>query len=90
MSAVLCVIGGIKWSMLMFQVRSNETVHSDERPFLGFLANSKRFNVAITRPKALLIVVGNPHVLAKVRISYLLSNSCSFNYINIIISLPYW
>ncbi|XP_032077747.1 RNA helicase Mov10l1 [Thamnophis elegans] len=46
-------------------VRSNETSFGDERPFLGFLANSKRFNVAITRPKALLIVVGNPHVLSK-------------------------
>lgn len=34
---------------------------------MGFLTNSKRFNVAVTRPKALLIIVGNPHVLAKVR-----------------------
>ncbi|EDQ88785.1 uncharacterized protein MONBRDRAFT_25856 [Monosiga brevicollis MX1] len=30
---------------------------------LGFLRNPKRFNVAITRPKALLVVVGNPFVL---------------------------
>ncbi|XP_026524779.1 RNA helicase Mov10l1 [Notechis scutatus] len=57
---------GQEFSVIIISaVRSNETLLTDERPFLGFLANSKRFNVAITRPKALLIVVGNPHVLAK-------------------------
>uniref|UniRef100_A0A2K6T571 RNA helicase n=1 Tax=Saimiri boliviensis boliviensis TaxID=39432 RepID=A0A2K6T571_SAIBB len=48
-------------------VRSNEDRFEDDRYFLGFLSNSKRFNVAITRPKALLIVLGNPHVLVRVR-----------------------
>ncbi|XP_011840998.1 PREDICTED: putative helicase Mov10l1 [Mandrillus leucophaeus] len=47
------------------QVRSNEDRFEDDRYFLGFLSNSKRFNVAITRPKALLIVLGNPHVLVR-------------------------
>lgn len=47
-------------------MRSNEDIFEDDRYFLGFLADSKRFNVAITRPKALLIVVGNPHVLVRV------------------------
>ncbi|CAJ1050280.1 putative helicase mov-10-B.1 isoform X2 [Xyrichtys novacula] len=32
---------------------------------IGFLANAKRFNVALTRAKSLLIVVGNPVILNK-------------------------
>ncbi|XP_078437162.1 P-loop containing nucleoside triphosphate hydrolases superfamily protein [Wolffia australiana] len=43
-------------------VKHNEfdRVHS-----LGFLTNPRRFNVAITRAKSLLIIIGNPHVIAK-------------------------
>ncbi|CAN7990318.1 unnamed protein product [Ixodes pacificus] len=47
------------------------TVRSDDKPSgsdslksLGFLTNKKRFNVAITRAKALLIVIGNPDTLS--------------------------
>ena len=52
---------------LLLLVRSSpEYVTLDHRHRLGFLADSKRFNVAITRSQALLIVVGNPHILYQV------------------------
>ncbi|XP_041650472.1 RNA helicase Mov10l1 [Cheilinus undulatus] len=52
--------------IIMSTVRSNESVQSDDlQSALGFLANPKRFNVAITRPKALLIIIGNPHILIR-------------------------
>ncbi|XP_055057100.2 RNA helicase Mov10l1 isoform X4 [Misgurnus anguillicaudatus] len=52
--------------IILSTVRSNETVANEElQRMLGFLSNPKRFNVAITRAKALLIVIGNPHVLIK-------------------------
>jgi helicase MOV-10 len=41
-----------------------EQVSSDIRYNLGFVASPKRFNVAITRAKALLIVIGSPSVLS--------------------------
>ncbi|XP_049791620.1 putative helicase MOV-10 isoform X1 [Schistocerca nitens] len=45
-------------------VRSSvELLDDDYKHHLGFLKNPKRFNVAVTRAKALLIVVGNPNVL---------------------------
>lgn len=40
-----------------------EEVSNDLRYNLGFVANPKRFNVAVTRAKALLIVIGCPSVL---------------------------
>ncbi|NXG43608.1 M10L1 helicase, partial [Psilopogon haemacephalus] len=52
--------------ILISTVRScNEYLMFDETFKLGFLKNPKRLNVAITRAKALLIVVGNPAVLSK-------------------------
>ncbi|KAM9277463.1 RNA helicase Mov10l1 [Cariama cristata] len=52
--------------IILSTVRSHEGLFGDDKYCLGFLSNPKRFNVAITRAKALLIVVGNPHVLVKV------------------------
>ena len=43
---------------------SKEWIDFDVNHVLGFVANPKRFNVAVTRAQALLVVVGNPHVLA--------------------------
>ena len=52
--------------IIISTVRSNaEFLPSDFKHRLGFLRNPKRFNVAITRTKALLIVVGNPELLCQ-------------------------
>lgn len=37
----------------------------DRSHYLGFLSNPRRFNVAITRAKSLVIVIGNPHIICK-------------------------
>ena len=51
--------------IIISTVRSRpQFVAMDEKHRLGFLKNPKRFNVSITRAKALLIVVGNPHILS--------------------------
>ncbi|KIY67632.1 RNA helicase [Cylindrobasidium torrendii FP15055 ss-10] len=42
---------------------SREYVQYDLRHTLGFVANPRRFNVAVTRAKALLIIIGDPMVL---------------------------
>ncbi|XP_075766067.1 helicase MOV-10 [Pelodiscus sinensis] len=52
--------------ILVSTVRScPEFLAMDEKFKLGFLKNPKRFNVTITRAKALLVIVGNPAVLCK-------------------------
>ncbi|XP_064632903.1 uncharacterized protein LOC135491148 [Lineus longissimus] len=52
--------------MIISTVRSHSRLVAFDQKFnLGFLSNPKRFNVAITRPQALLVIIGNPHVLAQ-------------------------
>ncbi len=51
--------------IIISTVRSSpKYVEIDAEYNLGFVSNPKRFNVAITRACALLIVIGNPKVLA--------------------------
>ncbi|KAM8830509.1 putative helicase mov-10-B.1 isoform 1-T1 [Synchiropus picturatus] len=50
--------------ILVSTVRSSpDYAEIDKKFHLGFVKNEKRFNVAVTRAKALLVVVGNPRVL---------------------------
>ncbi|KAL2103239.1 hypothetical protein ACEWY4_000107 [Coilia grayii] len=50
--------------IIVSAVRSSGEFLGIDRKFnIGFLRNEKRFNVAMTRAKALLIVVGNPVIL---------------------------
>ncbi|KAJ3586909.1 hypothetical protein NHX12_013301 [Muraenolepis orangiensis] len=50
--------------ILVSTVRSSAQYTDHDNKFtLGFVKNEKRFNVAVTRAKALLIMVGNPRVL---------------------------
>ena len=52
--------------LLPIKVRSSDDLFiEDMRKQVGFVSNPKRFNVAISRAQALLIVVGNPHLLAQ-------------------------
>ncbi|KAG7085878.1 hypothetical protein E1B28_003411 [Marasmius oreades] len=43
---------------------SREFVDYDLRHTLGFVANPRRFNVAVTRARSLLVIVGDPNVLS--------------------------
>ncbi|PBK68587.1 RNA helicase [Armillaria solidipes] len=43
---------------------SKDFIEYDLRHTLGFVANPRRFNVAVTRAKALLVIIGDPTVLS--------------------------
>uniref|UniRef100_A0A1A7WDM5 RNA helicase n=2 Tax=Iconisemion striatum TaxID=60296 RepID=A0A1A7WDM5_9TELE len=52
--------------IMVSTVRSSQNYVKMDKEFnIGFLSNEKRFNVALTRAKSLLIVVGNPVILRK-------------------------
>lgn len=48
------------------QVRSHTQHEISNKAKLGFMVDPKRFNVALTRAEALLIVVGDPYILYQV------------------------
>uniref|UniRef100_A0A0P4W405 RNA helicase n=1 Tax=Scylla olivacea TaxID=85551 RepID=A0A0P4W405_SCYOL len=51
--------------VIISTVRASQDYMADDHVFkLGFLRNPKRFNVAVTRAKALLIIVGCPEILS--------------------------
>ena len=51
--------------IILSTVRSSaDQIGFDVRHHLGFLRNPKRFNVATTRACSLMVVVGNPRILA--------------------------
>ena len=63
--SVECFQGQERRVILLSTVRAEQDkVSEDIRYNLGFVANPRRFNVALTRAKALLIVVGSPSVLS--------------------------
>uniref|UniRef100_A0AAR2L8C5 RNA helicase n=1 Tax=Pygocentrus nattereri TaxID=42514 RepID=A0AAR2L8C5_PYGNA len=58
--------------IIVSTVRScNDYIKMDTDFNIGFLNNEKRFNVAITRAKSLLIVVGNPIILSMCHVNSL-------------------
>ncbi|KYN14070.1 Putative helicase MOV-10 [Trachymyrmex cornetzi] len=51
--------------IILSTARSRIFKHDSDEEHIGFLSNPKRFNVALTRAKALTIIIGNPNILCK-------------------------
>ncbi|XP_076618729.1 putative helicase mov-10-B.1 [Colletes latitarsis] len=70
--------GQEKEIIILSTVRSEVFKHNDKE-HIGFLSNAKRFNVALTRAKQFVIVIGNPDVLCKDRCWKTLWEYCDEN-----------
>ncbi|XP_076663314.1 putative helicase mov-10-B.1 [Andrena cerasifolii] len=70
--------GQEKEIIILTTVRTKSFKH-DDTEHIGFLSNRKRFNVAVTRAKNALIVIGNPSVLRKDRCWNALWEYCNKN-----------
>ncbi|XP_043249748.1 putative helicase mov-10-B.1 [Colletes gigas] len=70
--------GQEKEIIILSTVRSKSFKH-DGKDHIGFLSNAKRFNVALTRAKKFVIVIGNPDVLCKDRCWKTLWEYCDKN-----------
>lgn len=52
--------------IILSTVRSDENLIERDRRFaLGFVSSKQRLNVAISRARCLLMIVGNPHLLSQ-------------------------
>ena len=57
--------GQEKMAIIVSVVRSSpEIITVDMQKALGFVANGRRLNVALSRARAILIILGNPHLLS--------------------------
>ncbi|XP_046666170.1 probable RNA helicase SDE3 [Homalodisca vitripennis] len=75
--------GKEKLVVIISTVRSSSKSNPSMKNSLGFLTNPKQFNVAVTRARALLIVVGNPCTLSRDRCWNQLLTYCQQNSSNI-------
>jgi len=58
--------GQERMAIILSTVRSSpRLIETDVRHTIGFVACPRRLNVAITRARAVLIIIGNPHLLAR-------------------------
>ncbi|XP_012063839.1 PREDICTED: putative helicase MOV-10 [Atta cephalotes] len=56
---------GQERNVIILSTARSKLFKHDSEEHIGFLSNPKRFNVALTRAKALTIIIGNPNILCK-------------------------
>uniref|UniRef100_A0A1B6MT70 RNA helicase n=1 Tax=Graphocephala atropunctata TaxID=36148 RepID=A0A1B6MT70_9HEMI len=58
--------GQERMAIIVSTVRSSpQLIETDLRHTMGFVASPRRLNVAVSRARAVLVVIGNPHLLAR-------------------------